>query len=128
MTLNAQVTTDDDRPTSHVEIGETKLNGRLEKGDVVTVQFDGGKQVHFRADPVPDGAIPSPGKPAIGQKVRVNARLAEQLLPPVTGAQFKAKSGSVDRIRTANRVRIDPLGNDPDTLAELLVGQGALLH
>ena len=127
MTLNAQVTTDDDRPTSHVEIGETKLGGRLEKGDIVTVQFDGG-EVHFRADPVADGAIPSPGEPAIGQKVRVNSQLADQLFPPIRGAQFKAKSGSAGRIRTADRVTIDPLGNDPEKLRQLLVRQEALLH
>ena len=122
MTINATVIETPDRPTSHVELGKTKLGGVLEKGSLVELSFEGGS-VAFRADPV-DDTISS----TISRKVRVNERLAETLLPPVDRTEFVASRITKGDVATADRVEINPRGNDPDELAQLLRSREALLH
>ena len=122
MTLYATLVPVSDRPTSHARVGRTKLGGRLEKGDTLAVRFDDG-EVFLRAAPVDDQLADG-----IGEDLRVSASLAERLLPPPEAGEVRVERVDPGVVPIADRVVLDPHGNDPADLASLLRERTALLH
>ena len=122
MTLYATLVPVPDRPTSHARVGRTKLGGRLEKGDALAVRFDD-NEVFLRAAPVDDQLADG-----IGDDLRVSASLAERLLPPPEAGEVRVERVDPGVVPVADRVVLDPHGNDPADLASLLRERAALVH
>lgn len=122
MTLYATLVPVPDRPTSHARVGRTKLGGRLEKGDALAVRFDD-NEVFLRAAPVDDQLADG-----IGDDLRVSASLADRLLPPPEAGEVRVERVDPGVVPVADRVVLDPHGNDPADLASLLRERAALLH
>ena len=123
MTLTAILSPIDDRPTSHVEMGRTKLGGRLERGDAVRITDETGREAAFLVDPV-DDEISS----TIGKKVRVNADAATRLFAAPDSGSFTAEKISPGSVVGASKVEINPRGYDPEELVAMLRQRQALLH
>ncbi len=122
MTLYATLVPVPDRPTSHARVGRTKLGGRLEKGDALAVRFDD-NELFLRAAPVDDQLADG-----IGDDLRVSASLADRLLPPPEAGEVRVERVDPGVVPVADRVVLDPHGNDPADLASLLRERTALLH
>jgi hypothetical protein len=122
VTLYATLVPVPDRPTSHARVGRTKLGGRLEKGDALAVRFDD-NEVFLRAAPVDDQLADG-----IGDDLRVSASLADRLLPPPEAGEVRVERVDPGVVPVADRVVLDPHGNDPADLASLLRERAALLH
>ena len=122
MTLYATLVPVPDRPTSHARVGRTKLGGRLEKGDALAVRFDD-NEVFLRAAPVDDQLADG-----IGDDLRVSASLADRLLPPPEAGEVRVERVDPGVVPVADRVVLDPHGNDPADLASLLRERAALVH
>jgi hypothetical protein len=122
VTLYATLVPVPDRPTSHARIGRTRLGGRLEKGDTLAVRYDDG-EVFLRAAPVDDQLADG-----IGDDLRVSASLADRLLPPPEAGEVRVERVDPGVVPVADRVVLDPHGNEPAELASLLRERAALLH
>jgi hypothetical protein len=122
VTLYATLVPVPDRPTSHARVGRTKLGGRLEKGDALAVRFDD-NEVFLRAAPVDDQLADG-----IGDDLRVSASLADRLLPPPEAGEVRVERVDPGVVPVADRVVLDPHGNDPADLASLLRERAALVH
>ena len=122
VTLYATLVPVPDRPTSHARVGRTKLGGRLQKGDTLAVRFDD-EEVFLRAAPVDDQLADG-----IGDELRVSASLADRLLPPPEAGEVRVERVDGGVVPVADRVVLDPHGNDPAELASLLRERAALLH
>lgn len=123
MTLSVILSPFDDRPTSHVEMGRTKLGSPLKKGDVVRITHQSGRTAAFRVDPVDDEISDS-----IRKNVRMNADAAARLFPSPDDGTFTAEQISPGSVIGAKRVELNPRGYDREDLVAMLRQRQALLH
>jgi len=123
MTLSVILSPLDDRPTSHIEMGRTKLGSPLEKGDVVRISHDSGRTAAFRVDPVDDEISDS-----IRKNVRINGDAATRLFPSPNEGRFTAERIPAGSVIGAKRVELNPRGYDREDLVGMLRQRQALLH